>query len=213
MMFKNRQDAGKQLVQALNILDLSNTIVLALPRGGVPLGVIVVNSCACPFDVILAKKIGHPSHSEYAVGALAEGGKPLFNEGEKSSLDPEWVEVEVSRINQQMRQRRQRYDKILEKQSLKNKDVLLVDDGIATGLTMFAAIEAVRKEEANRVMVAVPVIPEDTYQELKKLTDDIFYVTIPSFFLGAVGAYYNHFPQVEDSEVEEMLNRYQNNQL
>lgn len=211
MMFKDREDAGIQLVRTLNILNPSNTVVLALPRGGVPLGVILANSIGCPFDVLLAKKIGHPSHSEYAIGALAEGGEPLFNEGEKSSLESDWLQAEVSRINQQLEQRREMYEKIVKKQPLKNKDVLLVDDGIATGLTMFAAIEAVKKEEPKRVMVAVPVIPKDTYQTLKKLTDYVFYVDIPNYFLGAVGAYYNNFPQVEDTEVEEMLKKYQNN--
>lgn len=205
MRFENRADAGEQLAMSIEISDPSNTIILALPRGGVPLGIAVAKKYAVSFDVILAKKIGHPFHSEYAIGAIAEGGAPLFNEAEKNDLDSGWINEEVLRIRKDMKRRRARYDQVLKKKSLSGKDVILVDDGIATGMTMFAAIEAVKKEGPDRIIIAVPIIPKDTYCKLKKQVDQVYSVDVPEYFLGAVGAYYRHFPQLQDEEVQKWL--------
>lgn len=209
MKFIDRNDAGKRLAEEVTISFPSNTIVLALPRRGVPLGIVLSKMYALSFDVILAKKIGHPFYSEYAIGAVAEVGEPFFDEAEKKLVDSSWVEEEVSNIRKEMKRRRELYDQVLKKQSLKAKDIVLVDDGIATGMTMFAAIEAVKKEQPNSIAIAVPIIPMDTYQELVKQVERIFAVEIPSHFLGAVGAYYQDFPQLEDKEVQLLLSNNQ----
>lgn len=205
MLFIDREDAGRQLSDKVNIDDREEAVVLALPRGGVPLGIIMANTYHVPFDIILSKKIGHPFHSEYAVGAVSERGEPLFNDSEVDQIDPEWVSREVLDIREKMAQRRKTYLPFLQKQVLKEKSVIIVDDGIATGLTMRAAVSAVREEGAKDITVAVPVIPEDTYRELEKLVDKVIALEVPTHFLGAVGAYYTVFPQVSDEEVIRLL--------
>ncbi|SFC59004.1 Predicted phosphoribosyltransferase [Alkalibacterium subtropicum] len=205
MKFKNRLDAGKQLADRLDVTDAENTVVLALPRGGIPLGIEIAERHRLPFDIILSKKIGHPTHSEYAIGALSEHGDPILDETSATLLDPEWLTTELKRIRNEMARRQRTYSKALTKQPLKGKTVILVDDGIATGMTMKAAIKAVEAQEAEKIIVAVPVIPKDTYHELEKLVDEVSVVEVPDMFRGAVGAYYMSFPQVEDEEVMDML--------
>lgn len=205
MKFKNRTDAGKQLAERLEVTDADHTVVLALPRGGVPLGIEIAEKHQLPFDIILSKKIGHPTHSEYAIGALSEHGDPILDETSAGLLDPEWLTTELKRIRNEMARRQRTYSKELTKQTLKGKTVILVDDGIATGMTMKAAIKAVEAQEAETVIVAVPVIPKDTYQELERLVDDVVVIEVPDIFQGAVGAYYMSFPQVDDEEVLDML--------
>lgn len=205
MRFYDRIDAGKQLAATLQITDTDNSVVLALPRGGIPLGIEIAEKHHLPFDLIMSKKIGHPFHSEYAVGAVSEHGEPILNKLVTDRLDPEWINTEIVRLRQAMESRRNKYSQVLSQQELKGKTVVLVDDGIATGLTMQAAIEAVKGQEAKEIIVAVPVIPQDTYHELLGLVDQVVALDVPDVFLGAVGAYYSHFPQVEDREVIKML--------
>ena len=205
MRFKNRKDAGKQLAERLEVKDPSHTVVLALPRGGVPLGIEVAKRHHLPLDIILSKKIGHPTHSEYAIGALSEHGDPIMNETSAKLLDPEWLTTELKYIRNEMARRQRTYSEVLTKHPLKNRTVILVDDGIATGLTMKAAIKSVEAQEADKIIVAVPIIPQDTYEELKDLVDSVAYVDVPDIFQGAVGAYYMSFKQVKDEEVMAML--------
>ncbi|MCC5889924.1 MAG: hypothetical protein JJU01_05085 [Alkalibacterium sp.] len=205
MRFTDRLDAARQLSKKLEAVSREKPVVLALPRGGVPLGLEIARTYQLPLDVILSKKIGHPLYPEFAIGALAEDGNPLVNSYQKKNLDEEWLTHEIESIRQQIADRRGMYDKVLKKQDLRNRSVILIDDGIATGMTMKAAIESVRKQEAATVTVAVPVIPKDTYHELVKLADRVIAVDVPEVFLGAVGAYYGKFNQVSDREVIRML--------
>lgn len=211
MKFRDRFDAGEQLADAIGSDVEADMVVLALPRGGIPLGLIISKRYQIPFNVILSKKIGHPSHSEYAIGAVAEDGEPILNQAEIKGLDSEWLDKEIQAIREKMAQRRKQYSKYLEEISLHNKTVIIADDGIATGMTMKAAIEAAYSLNAKKIIVAVPVIPKDTYSELKKMADKVIAVEVPALFLGAVGAYYSRFPQVEDEEVIELLESYQKN--
>jgi len=205
MLFRNREDAGKRLATAVESLRNKNLIIVALPRGGISLGVLIAKKQAVPFDVILAKKIGHPTNSEYAIGAVAEGGAPILGEGYVEQLHASWVKEELPRIQKEMTRKRTLYREDLESESLKGKDVLIVDDGIATGLTMFAAIQAVKKQEAKSVQVAIPVIPKTTYEQLKQRVDGVYALEIPAHFLGGIGAYYENFPQLSDEQVREWL--------
>jgi predicted phosphoribosyltransferase len=203
MYFKDRIDAGKQLAEQIIVSQPENTIVLALPRGGVPLALEISKKHSIPFDVVLAKKIVHPLQTEFAIGALAENGHPILNE--EVVIEQEWIDQDAQRVRDEIARRRKLYDQFLTQKSLKGKDVIIVDDGIATGMTMFAAIEAVKNQQPNKITVAVPIIPKDTYDRLESLVDQIVYIEVPSQFLGAVGAYYHSFPQTSDEEIQSMI--------
>lgn len=142
MRFKDRWDAGRKLATASSTKITKDTVVLALPRGGIPLGICIADQVNAPLDLIFSKKIAHPSHPEFAIGAIAEDGEPIFNETLINA--PNWLADEIAKIQQQTKKRRELYQHILIKQTLRNKEVLLVDDGIATGMTMLAAIHAVK---------------------------------------------------------------------
>ena len=207
MRFKNRTNAGNQLAQKLKINRPNQTIIVALPRGGVPLGLEISTIHHIPFDVVLAKKIVHPLQSEFAIGAIAEDGFPIINE--TLNVDREWIEEDTNRVRLELKRRRKQYDKFLTQRPLSKKDVIIVDDGIATGMTMFAAIEAVKNQMPNRIIVAVPIIPKDTNRILESRVDEVIAIEVPSQFRGAVGAYYQDFSQVSDAEVEEMIRNHE----
>lgn len=207
MLFRDRTDAGKRLATAIESLSKKDLVVLALPRGGLPLGVLIAQQRDAPFGMILAKKIGHPTNSEYAIGAVAEGGAPILGEGYVERLHASWVKEEVPRIQKEMAHKRTLYGEYLKNECLKGQDILIVDDGIATGLTMFAAIQAVSEQEPNSIQVAVPVVPEATYEQLKQKVEDIYVLEAPAHFLGGIGAYYENFPQLTDEQVKDWLKR------
>lgn len=206
MRFKNRQDAGKQLAELVSSKISKDSVILALPRGGVPLGIYISNEVSAPLDLVLARKIGHPSHREFAIGAIAEDGRPILNKDVVVNKD--WLENEIVQINKLIKERRELYADILVQQPLENKVVLIVDDGIATGMTMFAAIEAIKMHNPAKIFVAVPIIPNDTYELLINAVDEVFALDVPERFLGAVGAYYDDFSQISDSEVTKMMSNH-----
>lgn len=208
MRFADRIDAARQLSNRLESVSEDSTVVLALPRGGVPLGLEIAKAHCLPFDVIVSKKIGHPLYPEFAIGALAEDGEPMVHDYQRRQVDHDWLKQEIDSIKQQINNRRESYGKVLNKQNVINRSVILVDDGIATGMTMKAAIKAVKQKGAASVTVAVPIIPEDTYYELLKQVNEVVAVDVPQKFLGAVGAYYENFSQVGDKEVIDMLTSY-----
>lgn len=202
MMFKDREDAARQLSRHITVEHPESTIILGLPRGGVPLAKIIAKEHNLPLDVIHAKKISHPQHPEFAIGAIAEGGEPMWSQ----SL-PHLGQDAVDAVRKEILRRRELYDRFLDSKEVAGQDVILVDDGIATGLTMFAAIDAVKEKGAHQISIAVPVIPQDTYEKLIQKVDQVFYVEVPHVFLNSVGAYYQDFPQVSDSEIEKLLTK------
>lgn len=205
MLFKDRVDAGQQLARIMPSISTNNSIVLGLPRGGVPLAIEIAKYHKIECGVILAKKIGHPRNPEYAIGAVAEGGEPIYNQLEITGINGQWLQEQLERIQTEMSRHRQFYGSVLSNLPLKGRDVVIVDDGIATGLTMFAAIEAVKQASPKSLAVAVPIIPIDTYQKLLKTVNAVYVVNVPEQFLGSVGAYYLSFPQVNDQEIQKML--------
>lgn len=206
MQFLGRLDAGEKLSDHVQVNDPENTVVLGLPRGGVPLGLIIAKNHGVPFDIVLAKKLVHPEYSEVAIGAMAEDGEPMISP--QYDMDKDWIDKEISRVNDENVNRRKLYDDMIEHQNLTNKEVILVDDGIATGSTMFAAIQAVKAKDPKSITVAVPIIPKRTYFALENQVDNIAYVAVPSRFLGSVGAYYRSFPQITDEEILDMVKSY-----
>lgn len=201
MRFRDRKDAGIRLAKALEKYKGEDVIVYALPRGGVPLGVEIAKKLNAPLDLIITKKIGHPTNPEYAICALAEGGDPVCNPAEVDSIDPHWLEAEITRIRTEIKRRRETYLGEITKHSVEGKIAIIVDDGIATGYTMIAAINEMKKHNPKRIVVAIPVTPDDTAEKLRSMVDDLVSLDIDVFYQGAVGAYYDDFSQVDDSEV------------
>ncbi len=205
MRFANRTEAGKLLAGALEPYHGDDVVIYALPRGGVVLGVEVAKALGALLDLVIARKIGHPFNREYAICAVSEDGHEICNEEEVASIDPAWFRRAEAETCAEAKRRRERYLGGRERLSAEGKTAILVDDGIATGLTMFAAIAEVKAMHPRRIIIAVPVIPAETAAKLQTQVDAVVALDIPTFFLGAVGAYYDDFPQVSDEEVIALL--------
>jgi putative phosphoribosyl transferase len=199
-MFRDRTDAGEQLADAMAGRGVDPTIVLAIPRGGLPPGRAVADYFDAPLDVVVAKKIGAPNNPELALAAVAEDGSLWRNDDLIAQLgvgeDP--LESERLRVRGEASQKAERYrDAPLP--SLRGERVAVVDDGIATGATMRACLARVRAEDPERIAVGVPVGPRDTIDDLAASADTVVCVETPAAFR-AVGAYYRNFEQVSDEE-------------
>lgn len=205
MFFTKRQEAGEQLAKKLSEYKDRDAIVYALPRGGVVLGFEVAKALHLPLDIVITRKIGHPDNPEYAVCAITESGDAYCNESEKLLLDQKWLTQEIEKEKREASRRRQVYFGDRKHILAKDKIVIIVDDGIATGLTIFAAIQSLKKEYPKKVIVAVPVAPHDIIVKIKKEVDEVVVLEDAKQYLGAVGAYYRDFPQVNDEEVVELL--------
>ena len=206
MRFRDRTDAGRQLAQALAAKYRGRAgVVYALPRGGVPLGAEIARALEMPLDLMIARKIGHPYNREYAIGAVTASGEPVVNPRELARIDPRWFEREVEVERAEARRRHQAYTGGRALTPAKDKVAIIVDDGIATGLTMEAAIRAARALAPAQLVVAVPVVPSDTAARLAGAADDLVALKVDDDYLGAVGAYYDYFPQTTDAEVIELL--------
>jgi putative phosphoribosyl transferase len=205
MRFSDRTDAGRQLGRALGKYRGEAGVVFALPRGGVVLGVEVARALNMPLDLVIPRKIGHPLQPEYAICAVAESGELACNEREAARVDAAWLARAVDQEKREARRRRDLYCGKRVAPDLHGKTAVLVDDGIATGLTMEAAILDVRLRAPAKVVVAVPVAPADTAERLRAMVDDFVAVRVDEFYLGAVGAYYDAFAQVSDDEVIELM--------
>lgn len=207
MVFNNRQEAGVLLAEKLKKFSesLNNPIVYALPRGGVIIGREVAKALSADLDLIITRKIGHPYNNEYAIGAIGEFSQPVLNQAEASQLDPDWLKLQVSTQKQEIKRRRKTYLPGKQVISPKNRTVIIVDDGLATGLTMKSAIADIKALGGKDIIVAVPVAPRDVVEDLKSLEIKVVTVYIPSFFMSAIGAYYHEFEQVSDQKVVELL--------
>ncbi len=204
-LLKNRVEAGKQLAQALKTAS-ENAIVLAVPRGGVVVGYEVAKSLGIPLDVIVTKKIGAPDNPELAIGAVAEDGTFILDEdlARRLYVPKEYINEEVERMRQEIQRRLVRYRGNVPYPSLKGREVIVVDDGVATGSTLKAALRLLRHKGAKTVTVAVPVGPPDTIRELEKLADRVVVLQTPEPFY-AIGQFYVDFTQTDDEEVAELL--------
>ncbi len=200
MIFEDRKDAGEKLSEKLQNYKKDNAVVLALPRGGVPVGKVVADRLGLPMGLIVVRKIGHQYNPEYAVAAVSEDGILVKNEREASGLDPVWFESAKRKELREAKRRRRKYWGDRNFIDLKGKKAIIVDDGLATGLTMEAAIAQARSRGAEKVVVAVPVAPVDIGFKMKNLADEFIVVSKEQFFT-AVGAFYKKFDQISDEEV------------
>lgn len=201
-MLKNRPEAGVLLAQKLQEYKGTDAVVLALPRGGVVVGRALADALSLPLDIIATRKIGHPTNPEYAIGAVDANGLSVFNEAEVASVDPEWLKEETERQKDEAKRRTILYRKGKSPVDLSGRVAIVIDDGIATGFTMRLAVKAARKEKPKKIIVAVPVAPADSISEIRNEgADEIILLEPSEEFLGAVGAHYQEFEQIEDKEV------------
>jgi predicted phosphoribosyltransferase len=211
MPFKDRSDAGRKLAKALAAYKDQHPVILALPRGGVPVAAEVAAALHAPLDLILVRKIGVPIQPELAMGAVVDGGAPIIVRNEdvirlagidetefKAICDSELAEIE---------RRRQRYLGGRERINIDGKTAIVIDDGIATGATTRAALRATRMRNPKKLVLAVPVAPTDSLAALRSDADEVICLEDHEFF-GAIGFYYRNFNQIADDEVIEMLKRF-----
>jgi predicted phosphoribosyltransferase len=207
--FPNRAEAGRLLAQKLSkYAGRDDVIVLGLPRGGVPVAYEVARALGVPLDVFIVRKLGVPGFEELAVGAIASGGVRVLNEDVMRALPnvDEIIESVTAREAAEMERREKSYRDGRPAPELRDRTVILVDDGLATGATMRAAVKALRQRGAAKIVVAVPVGPPDTCREFEDVADEIVCATAPELFQ-AVGQYYEDFSQTTDDEVRELLAR------
>lgn len=208
MIFEDRVDAGRQLAEALEHYKGQDVIVLAVPRGGVVVGYEVARALNAPLDVVIPRKIGAPGQPELAIGAVAIDEKPFLDHQmiHLLGVSQEYIEAEVRRQKEEIERRRKIYRSDRPFPKLKDKTVILVDDGIATGYTMMAAIHAIRRMQPSKLILAVPVAPPEAVSRLRPLVDELIVLETPEPFF-SVGSWYEQFEQTTDEEVIELLKK------
>lgn len=211
MQFINRTEAGELLSEQLKKYKGKDVIVYALPRGGVLTAREIARELNAPLDLIITRKISHPHSPEYAIAATAENGHIIGDRREIMGVDEDWLEEEIETERHEAARRREKYLGGRGPISPEGKIAVLVDDGVATGLTLRVGILELRHNHPKKLIVAVPVVPRSTANILKEEIDELVALDIPSddVFLGAVGAYYEDFSQVSDREVINVLNEHE----
>ncbi|MDD4939230.1 MAG: phosphoribosyltransferase family protein [Candidatus Omnitrophica bacterium] len=206
IIFKDRFEAGKILAEKLIKLHLTANIVLGIPRGGIIIAKKLAQALGCGIDLVLARKLKAPFNPELAIGAVAENGKLFLNEeiAYQSGADKDYIEREKERQMAEIRRRVEIYRKVKPKVPLRDKTVVLTDDGVATGATMEAAIWASRQEHPKKIIVALPVGAGESVERIAKSANEVVCVAVPPFF-SAIAQFYTAFPQVEDEEAIKIL--------
>jgi putative phosphoribosyl transferase len=205
--FHNRFEAGRQLAQRLaDYGDRDDVLVLALPRGGVPVAYEVAQALHVPMDLVLVRKLGLPGQEELAMGAIATGGTRVLNQEvlQQVAVPPQTLEQVTQREHQELNRRQRLYRGDQPDPQVQGRIVIVIDDGLATGSTMLAAVQALRQQAPARIVAAVPVAPPETCDMLSEYVDELVCLLQPSSF-GGVGRWYDDFDQTSDQEVRDLL--------
>lgn len=209
-MFRDRQEAGRKLAEEIVKLRLADPVVLALPRGGVPVAAEIADVLKAPLDLVIVRKVAAPGNPELAVAAIVDGNPPdvVLNRTivEEYDLDDAELRTLVARERPELERRRLVYSRGRRSLSTANKTVILVDDGAATGTTMKVAIRALKRRSPREIIVALPVAPPDTLAELASEANRIICLSKPARFF-ALSQHYHEFPQLTDEEVVDLLRR------
>lgn len=206
-LFYDRQDAGEQLAKSLiNYKNDPNTLILALPRGGVPVAYPVAKALQLPLDVFVVRKLGVPFNPELAMGAIASNEVEYLNHELIAELGISQHDIDkvIRKERAELERREQQYRQGLQFPSIKGKTIIIIDDGIATGATIHAGILALKKLSPKKIIVAVPVAPNDSLEKLETIVDEIICLHSPAIFYG-VGMFYQNFSQTTDDEVYQLL--------
>jgi len=205
-VFADRREAGRRLAQLLATSQFDDPLVIALPRGGVPVAFEVAAALDAPLDILVVRKLGVPWQPELGMGAVGEGGVRTFNASviAAAGLTDAAVNEVIAREETEMAQRVQRYRRARPREPVTGRTVILVDDGLATGFTARAAVDFLRREKARRIVVAVPLAPAETIAEMAQLVDEVVCLEAPRGF-SAVGQFYRDFTQVSDQDVADLL--------
>jgi predicted phosphoribosyltransferase len=210
LRFRDRIEAGQLLGRELTarLGDVDDAIVLALPRGGVPVGAEVAKALGAPLDVFIVRKLGVPGHEELAMGAIASGGVRVLNRDvlDYARITQQQIDAVVAREERELSRREAEYRGKRAPLDVRGRTVIIVDDGLATGSTMRAAVQALRAMEPKRVVVAVPVGAVQTCEEIREIVDEMVCLRTPEPF-EAVGLWYDDFTQTTDAEVHALLSR------
>lgn len=206
MIFKDRIEAAELLAAKLEHYRNEDAIVLAIPRGGVPLGYVVAKHLNIPLEVVLSKKIGHPLHKEFAIGAVTLNSQVLSEAA--SEVSSSYIEAETKKIRTLLAKHYQDFYGEKTPPKLKNKVLIVIDDGVATGNTIMSTIEMLHQEKPEKIVVAIPVSSQSALQMLQNspFIDEIICLSAPADFR-AVGRFYENFDQVDNSEVKALLNK------
>ncbi len=200
-MFQDRTEAAIRLIERLAAWQGHNPLILAIPRGAVPMARIIADRLEGELDVVLVRKLRAPGNPEFAIGAIDESGRVyLADHAARSGATPEYVETEKTVQLESLRKRRARYTPVRPAIDPKNRIVIIVDDGLATGATMIAALQAIRIRQPQKLICAVPVAPAETLARILPLADETLCLETPPQFQ-SVGQFYHAFPQVDDEEV------------
>ena len=206
-MFKDREDAGRRLLKELERFRSENPLILAIPRGGVVIAHEMIKELAMEWDLIIPRKIGAPNNKEVAIGAVSYDGSYFTDKDYVAMLgiSNRYIEEETAFQLDEIKRRMREYKGTDDFPNVRNRTVIIVDDGIATGFTILAAIKSVKKQGANKVIIAVPVAPKDTVERLSKEVDEVICLEVPEEFY-AVGMHYMNFSEVTEVEIAAIMN-------
>jgi len=203
-MFKDRIEAGSLLAKKLEKYKGQHGVVLAVPRGGVPLGYVVARDLNLPLELLLTKKIGHPENEEYAIGAASLTDRYV---SPRENFSADYIEKETERVRVRLREMKEKFIGDHHPESIEGKTVIVIDDGIATGLTLLSSINMLRRQKPEKIVIAVPVAPRKTLDKVSEQADEVVCLLVPEDFYG-VGAFYEDFDQVSDEEVQYYLKKH-----
>ena len=208
LVFQDRTEAAKKLAERLEWLRKEEPLILAIPRGGVVTGDVIATALGAKLDVVVPRKLGSPYNPELAIGAVMHDATHFLNSDiiDMLNVPKEYIDAEIASQIKEIERRLVKF-RGSKKYDLQDKTIVVVDDGIATGATMFAAVQWVKKQKPRKLIVAVPVGPTQTIDRLKKVADEVIVVSTPPLF-GAVGEFYQDFTQVTDDKVQEIMRKH-----